>query len=97
MSVHVQMMRLLAKRARSHRERFQVAYQTGCTPASILDGEGFTDLDCLGIAALVNGEQAELDQPLADGDRLEFLIAIQGGAYVRPSLWPPMYSAISSS
>lgn len=80
MSVHVQMMPLLAKRARSHRERFAVAYRAGCTPTSLLDAEGFTELDCVGIAALVNGEQAELDQPLADGDRLEFLIAIQGGA-----------------
>jgi sulfur carrier protein ThiS len=78
--IHVRMMPLLAKRARSRLERREVTYAPGCTPAAILSEEGFSELDQEAITALVNDVQVELDQPLADEDRLELIVGIQGGA-----------------
>jgi len=73
------MMPMLAKRARTREAARELAYEPGCTPAVILSAEGFSDLDQEAITALVNDVQVELNHPLADGDRLELLVAIQGG------------------
>lgn len=81
--IHVRMMPILAKRARSRETMRELPYAPGCTPAAILADEGFSELDQEAITALVNDAQVELDHPLADGDRLELLVGIQGGSAAR--------------
>lgn len=79
MVVSVQMMPLLAKRAKSKAERFSAEYEPGMHPHDILAAEGFSQIDMEAILVVVNGGQAELDAELADGDGVEFMIGIQGG------------------
>lgn len=79
MPVTVRMMPLLARLAQSQRQEFQVDYRPGLKPVDILTAEGFTETDLVGIAVLVNGGQAEAGEPLADGDRVELVVAMQGG------------------
>ncbi|MER3420052.1 MAG: hypothetical protein C4290_05805 [Chloroflexota bacterium] len=80
MAVHVRFFPLLAKRARSRQETLEVAFQPGLRPIDIIRAEGFTETDAEAIMVLVNNRQAELDEPVQDGDRLEFMIAMSGGA-----------------
>lgn len=79
MSVSVTFFPLLAKRAASGRDRLTVPYTDGLRPIDIIRGEGFSDTDAEAIMVLVNDSQAELDRPIKDGDRVEFMIAISGG------------------
>jgi sulfur carrier protein ThiS len=71
---------LLAKRATSKAERREVAYQPGLTPLAILLDEGFSELDAEAVMVLRNDTQIEPDTTLADGDRIEFMVGIQGGS-----------------
>jgi sulfur carrier protein ThiS len=70
---------LLAKRASSRQERRSVAYQSGLTPLALLLDEGFSAVDAEAVMVLCNDAQIEPDTPLADGDRVEFMVGIQGG------------------
>jgi molybdopterin converting factor small subunit len=80
MAVNVTFAPLLAKRASSRRESFAVPFQAGLRPIDIVRGEGFSEADAEAILVLVNDAQADLDTPIHDGDRLEFMIGISGGA-----------------
>ncbi len=80
MAVHVRFFPLLAKRTRSRQETLEVAFQPGLRPIDIIRAEGFSETDAEAIVVLVNERQAELDEPVQDGDRLEFMIAMSGGA-----------------
>jgi sulfur carrier protein ThiS len=71
---------LLAKRAASRQERRSVAYSPGLTPLALLLDEGFSTVDVEAVMVLRNDAQIEPDTPLADGDRVEFMVGIQGGA-----------------
>jgi len=79
MSVSVKFFPLLAQRAASRRESLTVPYREGLRPIDVVRAEGFSETDAEAIMVLVNDVQAELDAPLRDGDRLEFMIAIAGG------------------
>ena len=79
MAVYVKFFPLLAKRAASKQENLTVPYTEGMRPLDIIHAEGFGDIDAEAIMVLVNNSQAELDQPIHDDDRLEFMIAIAGG------------------
>lgn len=80
MAVHVRFFPLLARRARSRQETLDIAFQPGLRPIDIIRAEGFSDTDAEAIMVLVNDRQAELDAPVQDGDRLEFMVAMSGGA-----------------
>lgn len=84
MAVHVTMFPLLAKRTKSRLERQSLPYRDGLRPLDILRDEGFSETDTEAIMVLVNERQADLEAPIRDGDRLEFMIAIAGGAEWRP-------------
>jgi sulfur carrier protein ThiS len=71
---------LLAKRAASHAERQEVAFRPGLTPLALLLDEGFSELDAEAVMVLRNDTQIEPDTALADGDRIEFMVGIQGGS-----------------
>lgn len=79
MAVAITMFPLLAKRTRSKQERQSLPYRAGLRPIDILHDEGFSDTDTEAIMVLVNDAQSDLEAEIADGDRLEFMIAIAGG------------------
>jgi sulfur carrier protein ThiS len=79
MAVQVKWFPTLAKRTRSQQAQAELGWRPGLTPASIISEEGFSATDAEAIMAVVNGTQVKPDQPLQDGDRLEFLVSIQGG------------------
>lgn len=77
--VQVKMHPLLAKRAASRMETKSVAYRPGLTAMALLRDEGFSELDAEAVMILRNDEQVDPDTVIADGDRVEFMVGIQGG------------------
>ena len=71
---------LLAKRATSRQEKLSVAFQPGLTPKALLTEEGFSELDVEAVMVLRNDAQIDPETPLNDGDRVEFMVGIQGGS-----------------
>ncbi len=81
MAIRVRWFATLVPRSRSKQPETTVPWREGLTPRDVLRDEGFSDVDAEAIMAVVNDAQADLDAPLADGDRLEFMVSIQGGAW----------------
>lgn len=79
MSIQVKWFPTLVKRSRSKQPETVVAWRPGLTPLQVLLDEGFSEVDAEAVMPIVNGAQAGLRDGLADGDRLEFLVSIQGG------------------
>ena len=52
------------------------------TVGDIVAAEGFSEQDAEAIAAVVNREQSEFDRTLLDGDEVELIVNLQGGAGV---------------
>lgn len=77
--VEIKLHPLLAKRATSRQETRTVAYQPGLTPLTLLIEEGFSAVDAEAVMILRNDIQIEPETPLNDGDRVEFMVGIQGG------------------
>jgi sulfur carrier protein ThiS len=78
--VEVKLHPLLAKRAASRQEMRSVDFRLGLTPMAILSDEGFSALDAEAVMILRNDAQIDPDTPLNDGDRVEFMVGIQGGS-----------------
>ena len=77
--IRVKLHGLLAERSLSAREEFEVPWAEGLRPIDIIRGEGFQGEEAEAIVVLINDEQAQRDDPLSDGDRVEFLIQMVGG------------------
>jgi sulfur carrier protein ThiS len=77
--IDVKLHPLLAKRATSREEARRVPYRAGLTPLQLLLDEGFSELDAEAVMVLRNDAQVEPDTALLDGDRVEFMVGIQGG------------------
>lgn len=69
----------LVKRTKSKQERTEVTWHAGLTAHEVFLGEGFTETDAEFVMAVINDAQADMRATLEDGDRLEFLVSIQGG------------------
>lgn len=80
MPVRVRWFATLVPRTRSKQPETEVPWREGLTPREILRSEGFSDVDMEAIMAVRGETQTDLDARLADGDRVEFLVSIQGGA-----------------
>ena len=80
MTVQVKWFATLAKRTKSRRAQTQVAFHQGLTPMKIFLDEGFRDDDADHVTMLVNDEHVEPDLSLSDGDRVEYMVSIQGAA-----------------
>lgn len=80
MSVQVKLFMTLVPLSKSKKPQFELPWRDGLTVADILDHEGFFGDDREAIAAVVNSEQAAEDSPLADGDRVDLMVNLQGGA-----------------
>jgi sulfur carrier protein ThiS len=78
--VEIKLHPLLAKRAASRQETRTVAYQPGLTPKTLLTDEGFSELDAEAVMVLRNDVQIDPETLLNDGDRVEFMVGIQGGS-----------------
>ena len=78
--VTVKLHPLLAKRAASRMEQRTVEHRPGLTAMALLLDEGFSELDAEAVMVLRNDAQVDPDAPIADGDRVEFMVGIQGGS-----------------
>ncbi len=70
----------LVKRTKSRQERTEVAWHPGLSPHEIFLSEGFSNADAEAVMVVINDAQQDMETELADGDRLEFMVSIQGGA-----------------
>ena len=79
MAVAVKLFATLVGLSRSKRPQFEMEWWEGMTARDLLTAEGFSEKDEETIAAVVNGEQADWDTALRNGDRVELLVGLQGG------------------
>lgn len=79
MAVQVKWFATLIKRTKSKQPMTEVPWQPGITPLSIFLAEGFNTADAESVMVIVNDAQSDLEHRLQDGDRLEFMVSIQGG------------------
>lgn len=77
--IQVKLHPLLAKRAHSQQEQREIAYEPGLRAVDLLLREGFRAVDAEAVMMLCNDDQIEPETALHDGDRVEFMVAIQGG------------------
>jgi hypothetical protein len=77
--VHVRLYNLLAERSMSGKDAYDLPYELGLKPIDIIHREGFRGEEAEAIVVLINDEQATRETPLADGDRVEFMINMVGG------------------
>ena len=80
MAMHVRLFSTLVPLSKSKQAKLDMEWAAGMTIADVVAAEGFSDRDVEGIAAVVNGNQVELEQALADGDEVEFIVNLQGGS-----------------
>ena len=69
----------LVKRTKSKQDRTEVPWQSGLTPHDVFVSEGFTAADAEAVMVVINDAQESMSSALKDGDRLEFMVSIQGG------------------
>lgn len=79
MTVHAKWFATLVKRTKSKQATTEVEWRAGLTPHAIFTAEGFNDADMESVMVIINEAQAEAGDELRDGDRVEFLVSIQGG------------------
>lgn len=77
--IKVKLFPILAQRSNSGKTELEIEYQPGMVAADILEREGFAVDDASPILVIVNDEQVDPDQPLRDGDRVELMMAVEGG------------------
>ncbi len=77
--IRVRLYNLLAERALSGREEYELPFQEGLRPIDIIRREGFHGEEEEAIVVLINDEQATRETPLADGDRVDLMINMVGG------------------
>lgn len=77
--IEVKWFATLVKRTKSKQPVTQVAWRPGLTPLAVFEAEGFDEKDAEAVMVLINDEQQQMASPLADDDRLEFMVSIQGG------------------
>lgn len=79
MTVHVKWFPTLVKRTKSKQDRTEVEWREGLTPIQVFIAEGFSEADAESVMVVINDSQADGSDILKDGDRLEFMVSIQGG------------------
>ena len=80
--VHVRMFTTLVALSKTKQPKFDIDWRAGMTVGDIVAAEGFSEQDAEAIAAVVNREQSEFDRRLHDGDEVELIVNLQGGAAV---------------
>ncbi len=69
----------LVKLSATKLPEFEAPWEPGIRVIDVINREGFHGDEAGVIAAIVNGEQADPEQLLRDGDRVELMVAIAGG------------------
>lgn len=80
MAVQVKLFTTLVKLSKTQEPNFSVDWRDGMTVRDIINAEGFGPRDAEAIAAIVNMEQADFETVLHDGDAVELIVNLQGGA-----------------
>lgn len=80
MPVTLRMPDILAERSRSRQLRLLVPHREGLTARDVVADEGFSSDEAEAILVMVNGEQADATTPVRDGDTVELVIQMVGGA-----------------
>ena len=79
MAVQVKWFATLVKRTKSKQAVTTVEWTAGLTPLAVFKAEGFNEPDAGAVLVLINDAQSDQQATLDDGDRLEFMVIIQGG------------------
>jgi sulfur carrier protein ThiS len=79
MTVQVKWFPTLIKRTKSKQAQTAVDWREGLRPLDVFIAEGFSETDAEAVMVVVNDEQVHAVDLLQDGDRLEFMVSIQGG------------------
>ena len=79
MAVQVKWFATLVKRTKSKQAATTVEWRAGLRPLDVFMAEGFSAADAEAVMVLINDTQGDQDTVLQDGDRLEFMVSIQGG------------------
>ncbi len=82
MSVRVKWFPTLVRRTRSKQPETVVEWRDGLTALDVFLSEGFSPIDAEAVMVVVNDAQVSRDARLADGDRVDFMVSIQGGSGV---------------
>ena len=77
--IRVRLYNLLAERALSGKDQYELPFEEGLRPVDIIRREGFRGEEEEAIVVLINDEQATRESPLSDGDRVELMINMVGG------------------
>lgn len=80
MPVNVRMPDILAERSKSGQLRVSIAHREGMTARDVVIDEGFSPDEAEAILVMVNGIQAKPSTPVRDGDTVELVIQMVGGA-----------------
>lgn len=80
MVVSLRMPDILAERSRSRQLRLAVPHRDGLTARDVVTDEGFSAEEAEAILVMVNGVQADPSTPVRDGDTVELVIQMVGGA-----------------
>lgn len=80
MTVNLRMPDILAERSRSGQLRLTKPYRAGMTARDVVTDEGFSADEADAILVMVNGVQATPATPVSDGDTVELVIQMVGGA-----------------
>lgn len=80
MPVSLRMPDILAERSRSGLLRLTIPHHDGLTARDVVVAEGFSAEEAEAILVMVNGVQAEPSTPVQDGDTVELVIQMVGGA-----------------
>jgi molybdopterin converting factor small subunit len=78
-AVQVKWFATLVKRTKSKKPMTEVEWRDGLSPLDIFKAEGFSEADAEAVMVVINDTQSEMHTPLREGDRLEFMVSIQGG------------------
>jgi len=79
MPIEVKWFPTLIKRTKSKQPVTTVEWRAGLTPLAVFTAEGFNEADAEAVMVVINDAQAAQHTALEDGDRLEFMVSIQGG------------------
>ena len=77
--IQVKWFATLVKRTKSKQDRTEVAWHAGLKPHDVFMAEGFSPADAEVVMVIINDSQESMGSTLKDGDRLEFMVSIQGG------------------
>lgn len=74
----------LPERSKTGQRTFQAPWEEGLTIAKFLKREGFGPSERAAMLAAINGDHADMERELKDGDELMVTMAIQGGGIFSP-------------